>query len=517
MTAYLAQILNPQQNDPSKRSVFFDAKENKTINDKISQRECWDHTKFPPTCEVSLFLSVFFDGTNNNLSRDEESHGHSNVARLYRAFPKNGKSGGPPGAAWSKAAEYENFFPTYVPGVGTEFLEVGDTGKGKDRKYGLAGAYLGENRIIWALVEVINNIHLYYKKSQLIKENEFKKTFNKLTLPDFGDTSATLDWDDENASFRACRNLKSAFTDALKKLHESLATFVPVNGERKSKDRGKVTALYFSLFGFSRGAVQARVFANWFMWLCRLDADIAGRAGHSLGTIPVTFDFMGLFDSVASVGIAASAPLVGVYGHNAWANPETSLKIPAPGPVRCLHLISGHELRRSFPLDAILHKGNLPDGCQEVVFPGVHSDIGGGYLPQEQGRGKDEEGADMVSRITLATMYRAARLAGVPLKLEDAPEAVKRSFLVDAGLIQVFNAYIQFCAKPDAPKESVAGPLHEILAYQHKLYIQWRKKMVGKMDTLPSYIASDEHDRLDIKSADEELKVEIAQFEEWRH
>ncbi len=53
-----------------------------------------------------------------------------------------------------------------------------------------------------------------------------------------------------------------------------------------------------------------------------------------------------------------------------------------------------------------------------------------------QGRGKNEEGADMVSRITLATMYRAARLAGVPLKLEDAPEAVKRSFLVDTGLIQ---------------------------------------------------------------------------------
>ncbi len=37
------------------------------------------------------------------------------------------------------------------------------------------------------------------------------------------------------------------------------------------------------------------------------------------------------------------------------------------------------------------------------------------------------------------------------------------------------------------------------------------------MDTLPSYIASDEHDRLDIKSADDELKVEIAQFEKWRH
>jgi hypothetical protein len=53
-----------------------------------------------------------------------------------------------------------------------------------------------------------------------------------------------------------------------------------------------------------------------------------------------------------------------------------------------------------------------------------------------QGRDKDEEDANMVSCITLATMYRAARLAGVLLKLEDAPEAVKRSFLVDAGLIQ---------------------------------------------------------------------------------
>jgi hypothetical protein len=38
-------------------------------------------------CSQDIFIGVFFDGTNNNKFRDTPGHSHSNVARLYEAFP----------------------------------------------------------------------------------------------------------------------------------------------------------------------------------------------------------------------------------------------------------------------------------------------------------------------------------------------------------------------------------------------------------------------------------------------
>ncbi|CAN5758567.1 hypothetical protein BH11PSE12_BH11PSE12_22250 [soil metagenome] len=96
--------------------------------------------------------------------------------------------------------------------------------------------------------------------------------------------------------------------------------------------------------------------------------------------------------------------------------------------------------------------------------------MGGGYKPKEQGRGEDEEGADMLSRISLAMMYRAARLAGVPLKLEDAPAKVKKSFTVDAALITAFNAYLLACGV-EKDKDAKTSFLHEMMEDQHHLYI----------------------------------------------
>ena len=52
----------------------------------IKKREC-PLPGFPPPCDVNLFFGFFFDGTNNNMKRDVPFHSHSNVARLYRAFP----------------------------------------------------------------------------------------------------------------------------------------------------------------------------------------------------------------------------------------------------------------------------------------------------------------------------------------------------------------------------------------------------------------------------------------------
>lgn len=504
MIAHLAAMFDPKHIDPSDAESFFDKAELDVIDSTTRNRECSDHQTFPPPCDVNLFFGLFFDGTNNNLERDKKTHIQSNVARLYQAFPGSRDAHG--SEAWpDSGTKYKNFFRTYIPGVGTEFREVGDSGVGSMRTKGLAFAYMAENRIIWALVQTINHIHAYYTNDKLISKDEFLKTFNKLEL---------------SPSVDPTQKLTDAFTKVLKDLHQKLEVYLPV-GDRKKKDHGVVRNIYISMFGFSRGATEARAFANWFVWLCGLEASLGGKTGLTLGTIPVTFDFMGLFDTVASVGLANSVPLLPVDGHSAWADCEKSLRIRESGigPTQCLHLVSAHEIRRSFPLDSVMYKGVMPSNCKEVVFPGVHSDVGGGYAPKEQGRGIDDaKGADLLSRITLATMYRTARLAGVPIKLEDAPEPVKESFKVGPGVIQAFNAYIQACPEVALSENApVTGPLHELMAQQHQLYIQWRKQMRGKnMINLSSFKASDIHDKTDIEKANEEFEREIHDFEEWR-
>lgn len=504
MSVHFAQVMPPESVDPSLSDVFFSKKIEHPIIQGYASRECPEIGKIPPSCSVKLAFGFFFDGTNNNLDRDRKTHNHSNVARLYLAFPGSDKS-----TPWPEAKQrYPHYFRTYVPGVGTKFAEVGDTGEGKMKRDGLAFAKLGQNRIIWALVDAINHVHKYYLDAALVSPDDFLRDFNSLELPSFRATKGG--WfvsgkDDLD-------KLTAAFSKSLSELHSKLNVYLPT-GEGKKKDKGVVEHIYYSIFGFSRGAAEARVFANWFLWLCKLDASLTKRPGPTLGSIPVTFDFMGLFDTVASVGLASSAPLMGAHGHYGWADAEHSLKLPELPPTKCLHLVSAHEIRRSFPLDSIMSMNTAHKSCTEIVMPGVHSDVGGGYLPKEQGRGKDNEGADMLSRIPLSLMYRAARLAGVPVKLEEAPESVKDGFRISPKLIEMFNAYVKAC---EAPAPAKPKQLHEIMADQHELYIRWRKKMIGNMAALQSVIDSDSCDREDILAADKELADEVKLFNAWR-
>lgn len=41
------------------------------------------------SCQVRLRVGFFFDGTGNNLDADVGTDEHSNVARLFKAYPDN--------------------------------------------------------------------------------------------------------------------------------------------------------------------------------------------------------------------------------------------------------------------------------------------------------------------------------------------------------------------------------------------------------------------------------------------
>lgn len=534
--------------------LFSDANEQAKIEKELAPREQPQYGKPGESCKYNLFFGFFFDGTRNNYMACEPTDAqagaerakevkvkkktpncHSNVARLYDAYP--GQS--VPGVLaadtdWAyKPDLYKHFYKVYIPGVGTEFKQIGDTGEGLlDGTLGAAAANNGSARLVWALIQAINNVHRFFKKGELlIKASEADRLANRLLL-----SAGTLDrmrsGSDSSSMHPGQRDpleaTREAFAQLLRRLHDAVRTHWPAGPEQKpaTLDPGLVQKIHVSVFGFSRGAAKARAFVNWLQALCALDAKLSGREGASaftLGGFELQIDFLGVFDTVASVGLANTLGdfSLGRYldGHAAWSDSKVSLRVPADVP--CLHLVAAHEVRRSFPLDSIAVNGVYNPKAHEIVMPGVHSDVGGGYAPREQGKGLAEDGRDMMSRIPLIMMYREARLSGVPLKLELASDKAKQRFAVAASTISDFNAYLAICqpAAGQGNAQSVAPNLTALSRAQRRLYIQWRlARRVGQALPLhhtESFKRASAFDQNDLDSANRELENEIRAFERW--
>lgn len=472
------------------------------------------------SCRNPLFFGFFFDGTNNNYMANEPTKSQSNVARLYDTFPGQSVKGVLPDAKnWSTTpGQFKHFFRVYAPGVGTEFEGVGNIGNGL---WGKAAGRGGESRIIWALAQAINNVHRYFLDAPLLSPDEIRKLIGRVGLNSSSlrhmqppaDTKRDKDKKEEKDA-----HARLEFERHLRKLHDAVRPhwIKKSTCQPEKKNPGIVTGIHLSIFGFSRGATQARAFTNWLKALCALDAHLCGAPGkYSLGGFPVHFDFLGIFDTVASVGLGNTAGNAWIArmldGHATWADSEYSLRIPEG--IKCVHLVAAHEIRRSFPVDSVAVGGTLPANCKEVVFPGVHSDVGCGYMPTEQGRGVDADGADMMARIPLIYMYREATLAGVPLKLDIASAAVKEKFRVKKQVVDAMTAYLSAC-------KVKTGSLTAIMREQTKLYINWhRNRLPGTslpLDATASFKRATPFDQNDLHSANLEFAEEVKAFEQWR-
>lgn len=374
-------------------------------------------------CSIPLWISVFFDGTGNNRDADEPTHRDSNVARLFRSH-------GIDDSAAAKSA-------IYVPGVGTYFREIGDPG---NTATGMAFANYGQDRLDWALNEVDLRVARY--------------------------------------------------------------------------PASKLREINLAVFGFSRGAALARAFAR---MLARDRA--SGRPGAwtwGKTEVPLRLRFMGLFDTVASVGPPASAdsaqslriakgwtPLgkaleerstrtvtvrdapprpspVSIRGlaygapgadptpgnpdgHSSWAG---NLRIQ-PLVEHCLHLVAAHEQRNSFPLDSVRDGNVYPDNCVEVVLPGVHSDLGGGYAPGFQGRIKSRDAA--LSNLALRIMHKAALDRNVPLEEigKFSTSGLDQDFAASPDLLEHWRHYMVAAGNG-------GRPLGQAVLAHMRLYFAWR-------------------------------------------
>ncbi|WP_434648870.1 T6SS phospholipase effector Tle1-like catalytic domain-containing protein [Pseudomonas sp. D1-2] len=331
-------------------------------------------------CCYSLHISLFFDGTNNNEDNDTKEGHPSNIAKLFHASLR-----GTP-------AKERGYFSYYMPGVGTPFPEIGELDYSED---GLRYATGGEDRINWALVQVASALSF-----ALDNKKEIDRSVAKAKVKSMSTFKAPM-----MSIFGAGRRRQ-----VMQGLLEPLKTHV-------RQARPEVLGVKLFVYGFSRGAAQARTFVSWLSQLFDTP-DEAEKPEQSLLGLPVSIEFLGLLDTVASVGIAHVTPFFA--GHMDWAD-DTQLLPEAktfPDFVKCCrHFVAAFEQRACFPLDSVRNEdGNYPSNTYEVVYPGVHSDVGGGYPKNDQGKargGTDE----LVSQIVLHDLYAAAFAAGAPLQV----------------------------------------------------------------------------------------------------
>ena len=139
-----------------------------------------------------------------------------------------------------------------------------------------------------------------------------------------------------------------------------------------------IEKIEFDIFGFSRGAASARHFVNEVLKGERSILASAVPAGSpalssSFDWHPqssITINFIGLFDTVAAI---ANPWLFDFTGTNS-RNPGVNLKLPDGCANKVVHLVARDEFRENFALNSL--------GDIDLVLPGSHSDLGGGYLPR---------------------------------------------------------------------------------------------------------------------------------------
>lgn len=381
-------------------------------------------------CETGLNVGLFFDGTNNNMVRDAPQQAHTNIARLYNVYESDVVTGNR---------------PIYIPGVGTKFSEIGEE---QDSKLNAGCAFGCEGRVIFGILSVFDALHQRgCGRNMFSKESILALCRNSLNVGDSNDR--------ENlASLGVHSGLLQTKIGSNNIRRDFLIRQAGYLEEKLKAGKPKIVECFVDVFGFSRGAAEARVFCNWLNELL-----VGGR----LAGVPLRFRFVGIMDTVASAGFWSGVTALvtnSTGGHGAWASAD-SLRLPE-SVQNCVHMIAMHELRRNFPLDEIGVAGKLQPGWVQHAYPGAHSDVGGGYCPGELGIAAGND-ALKLSQIPLNHMLECAIAAGVPMARPRVDSDNQDTFAIHPDLAKAYTDFVKQ-ATP-APR-----PIYEWL----QPYLNWR-------------------------------------------
>lgn len=359
-------------------------------------------------CADVIHISIFFDGSGNNKDVDEKEKKWSNPARIWRS---------------SRIFADRNTaaYPIYISGVGTPFngtpLFPGDEHLIKlqdmDAVGGFSGA--GGSRRIDFGHQQINDALRTALLSRARKLDDQVKRYA------------------ESAK-------KESFSDVNRTLHQHRL----------------IKQINVSIFGFSRGAALARAFCNQWLWRCK---DKKGQLLYE--GYPIRFVFMGIFDTVASFGLPSAnisnSPLLGSFeGRDLVVDDRVG---------RCVHYVAAHELRFSFPVDLVRKDGKLPSHWLEKVYPGMHSDVGGGYEPMDQGITNNYARIPMRDMMNEALNKGARLLSSQQIMEIDSPLFIKY-FECKPETESAYQAYKAVCN----PKGTVEHCIREHMKQLYSAY-----------------------------------------------
>ena len=162
------------------------------------------------------------------------------------------------------------------------------------------------------------------------------------------------------------------------------------------------------VFGFSRGAALARKFAS---------TILSGDAAQEIA-------FLGVYDTVAAMdGVHTKGEAIhtDVVFENGTLDPRIA---------RAVHIVSLDEDRVAFEPTLINRDQANPGRITEVWFPGVHSDIGGGYWH------------DGLADVSLTYMIKACRDAlGDNIEITDptSSEAIRDRFTEQGDILKLLD------------------------------------------------------------------------------
>jgi hypothetical protein len=375
-------------------------------------------------CSDVLHISVFFDGTGNNKDADEASKKWSNPARIWRS-------------SQLFAGQSPNTYPVYVAGVGTPF-----NGKA---------------------LSALDALNIKVEDSDVLGMGTGAGGTRRLG---FGRQEVN----------DALRNALLTRAKALGGQVEQYAQtgkqkgFADVN--RALRQHRLIKQINVSIFGFSRGAALARAFCNQWLWDCKDDRGELLYEGH-----PIRFVFLGLFDTVASFGLPATnlanaAQYGGFKGRDLVIDDRVE---------RCVHYVAGHELRFAFPVDLIRHNGALAGNWVETVYPGVHSDVGGGYAPDDQGIDNN------YARVPMRDMMREGLMHGVRIRGYDnlaADPAVRalfqERFECKPDTEAAYKAYRAACSPSGTVEQCVAKHMEHLYSAYGTLHREGRENVTHR-------------------------------------
>ena len=385
-------------------------------------------------CSDILHLAFYFDGTGNNRDADAAQKKWSNVARLFDA---------------SREDNLKGIYRAYTSGIGTKLNR-------REAAASTPWRWLRDNDKLGGGIGLGASSRLEKGKDDLTTQLQQALLINARKA---GGELKTFAQKNEAESFS--------------KLNQALGS------------HRLIKIINISVFGFSRGASLARAFTNKLIGLCKPDA--GGQL--TLHGYPVRFVFLGVFDTVASFGLPAA------NGVLPWGGVD--LKV-SEHVERCVHYVAGHELRYAFPVDLVRENGQCKSNCHETVYPGVHSDVGGGYAPDEQAR------RDHLARIPLRDMLAEARNCGVRIfalkELEETNFPIFQRLNPDPDVASAYQTYRAQCGAGGSIEVQIQRHMELFYSYHGTL-----KRRGGKAPSLTAQNAALDQAKRELDAARAEV------------